>query len=156
MSKEKKSTGEKIQSRARIWCFTINNPDEKDESHLSQEKFLIGIKSIIWQLEEGEQKTPHIQGVVQLKNQMTFSTIKKKLPEGAHVEVCKNFNASKNYCQKEEGRLKGPYIYPSPIKWTDKEIGTYINEYLQFGDEELELNIPENAFIMPDGWVEPP
>ncbi len=125
MSKVKEPVKRKVATRARIWCFTINNPDEKDESQLSQEKFLSGIKSMVWQIEEGEKKTPHIQGVMQLKNQMTFDTIKKKLP-GAHIEVCKNFNASKHYCQKDEGRIKGPFIYPEKDKkMTEKEISLY-------------------------------
>lgn len=148
MSKEKNKSVSKVATRARIWCFTINNPDEKDESHLSQENFLIGVKNLIWQLEEGEQKTPHIQGVIQLKNQMTFSVIKKKLPDGAHIEICKNFNASKHYCQKIEGRIRGPFIYPVPINLTDREISMYIREYLEFGDD-IEIIIPPEDRIAP-------
>lgn len=125
MSKAIISTKRKLATRARIWCFTINNPDEKDESHLSHEKFLSGIKSLIWQVEEGEKKTPHIQGVVQFKNQMTFDTVKKKLP-GAHIEVCKNFMASKHYCQKDDGRIRGPFLYPEKRRrMNDMEISLY-------------------------------
>ncbi len=132
MSKVKNMGGAKVSSRARIWTFTINNPDEKDESHLSHEKFLSGTKSLIWQIEEGEKKTPHIQGVVQMKNQVTFETMKKKLP-GAHLEVCRNFLASKHYCQKEEGRISGPFIYPDlKRKMTSREISDLVRAECPF------------------------
>ncbi len=141
MSKVKSPVVPKVQTRARIWCFTINNPDEKDESHLSQEKFLRGIKSLTWQIEEGEKNTPHIQGVVQFKNQMTFDTMKKKFP-GAHIEVCKNFNASKHYCQKEEGRISGPYFHPQKAKkMNDIAISEYLRENNPFNFEELKEEI---------------
>ncbi len=115
----------KVATRARIWCFTINNPDEKEESHLSQDIFLNGIKSMIWQVEEGKEKTPHIQGVIQFKNQITFNQVKAKLPT-AHLEICRNFPASKTYCQKEAGRIRGPFLHPTPVKkMTDTEIAMY-------------------------------
>ncbi len=125
MSKANSKSVAKAPSRARIWCFTINNPDEKDESHLSQEKFLSGIRSMVWQIEEGESKTPHIQGVIQFKNQINFQTVKNKMPK-AHLEVCKNFMASKHYCQKDDGRIRGPYIYPEKRKkMSDIDISKY-------------------------------
>ncbi len=110
----------KVQSRARIWCFTINNPDEKEESHLSHQNFLSDIKSLTWQVEEGKEKTPHIQGVIQFKNQINFKQVKNKLPT-AHIEICRNFPASKIYCQKEEGRIRGPFFHPSNKPLTDKD-----------------------------------
>ncbi len=114
------------QSRSRIWCFTINNPDEKDESHLSQQNFLGFVKCLVWQIEEGKNNTPHIQGVVQFKNQMTFGNVKKKFPS-AHLEVCRNFPASKLYCQKKEGRIKGPFFHPTVrAKMSHKDICLYM------------------------------
>ncbi len=115
----------KVGTRARIWCYTINNPKDEQESQLSHPKFLSNVKSSIHQLEEGENLTPHIQGVIQFKNQMTFDQVKKKLPL-AHIEVCRNFIAAKLYCQKASGRLKLPVVYPAPReKLSDKEIALY-------------------------------
>ncbi len=133
MSDPKIKRGRKVATRARIWCFTLNNPDEKEESQLSHENFLSGCKQLIWQVEEGEKKTPHIQGVVQMKNQVTFETMKKKLP-GAHLEVCKNFNASKHYCQKDDGRIRGPFLYPGKRKnLTSRQIANLMKEENPFG-----------------------
>ncbi len=129
MSKVKIPSPTKVQSRARIWCFTINNPDEKDESHLSHQNFLNGVKSLHWQIEEGKNRTPHIQGVIQFKSQINFKNVKNKLPN-AHIEICKNFIASKHYCQKEEGRISGPFIFPSKRKITHEEMRTAFYEWL--------------------------
>ncbi len=131
MSRAKKEGPSKVPSRARIWTFTINNPDEKMESHLSHPKFLSSVQTMTWQMEEGEEKnTPHIQGVVQFKNQMSFEVVKKKLPN-AHIEICRNFPASKIYCTKEAGRLKGPFSYPvKRQKLTSDEISKYWKQEL--------------------------
>ncbi len=125
MSRAKKPVKSKVQSRARIWCFTINNPDEKEESHLSHPEFLTGVQTMIWQVEEGVEKTPHIQGVMQFKNQATFNQVKNKLPT-AHIEICRNFPASKTYCQKETGRIRGPFYHPMLVKkMTSEDICLY-------------------------------
>ncbi len=103
---------------------------------------------MIWQIEEGEKKTPHIQGVIQMKNQVTFETMQKKLPPGTHIEICRNFNASKHYCQKEDGRIRGPFKYPVVKRLTEKEMSKTVREWLEFGDDE-EIEIPIDSFIMP-------
>ncbi len=129
----------KVQSRARIWCFTINNPDQKIKSHLTHHIFLNQIKTIVWQIEEGKEKTPHIQGVLQFNNQHTFSQVREMLPK-AHIEICKNFLGSKIYCQKKEGRISGPTIYP-PVrnrKLNEFEIARIVRDSLR----EDGINIP--------------
>ncbi len=121
-SDEKKRIERKDATRARIWCFTINNFDEKDQAHLTQTKFQNGAKYVCWQIEEGKNEVPHIQGVVQFKSQKSFKTLKKEMPR-AHLEVCRNLEASKIYCQKKDTRIDGPFIYPNPKKkMTIKEI----------------------------------
>lgn len=93
--------------RSRSWFITINNPSfEKDLKNLK----LLGLssQSFCFQLEEGENNTPHFQGTFKFKNQVTFNSMKKKLPR-AHIEVCRNFNASIDYCSKSKGRIQGPW-----------------------------------------------
>lgn len=115
----------KSRVRSRIYCFTLNNPEENgftNLSHLSHIFDALGAKSYIYQLEEGdEKKTPHLQGVVQFQNQLEFSTV-KQIHNAIHWEVCKNFKASINYCSKAIGRIEGPWYkgldiaVPRPIK----------------------------------------
>jgi len=92
-------------SRARHWCFTINNPTEIDTELLSALECVY----LVYQKEEGEDGTPHYQGIVGFEQQLRFNAVKSMLPR-AHLEVARNVRASIDYCQKQEGRLDGPWI----------------------------------------------
>ena len=48
----------------------------------------------------------HYQGYLRLSQQQRFAWLRKLLP-GVHIEVCKNWDALKLYCQKEETRIEG-------------------------------------------------
>ncbi len=95
--------------RFRKWCFTVNNP--KVENYPDYIGFA---KKYIFQLEEGENKTPHLQGVLELENNKTLTALTKLLP-GAHLSPCRDWKASILYCQKEDGRIDGPWKKGIPI-----------------------------------------
>lgn len=92
-------------SRAKHWCFTVNNPTEADAESLS----LLECVYIVWQKEKGENGTPHFQGVVGFDKQLRLNAVKQLLPR-SHLEIARDVQASIKYCQKEEGRLDGPWI----------------------------------------------
>jgi len=48
----------------------------------------------------------HYQGYLRLTQQQRFAWLRKLLP-GVHIEVSKNWDALKLYCQKEETRIPG-------------------------------------------------
>lgn len=88
--------------RARAYCFTKNNPEEPlDEEEL-------GCSYLLYQLEVGEEGTPHFQGLVYFSTQIAITSVIALMP-GCHITVCIDLEASIKYCQKEEGRLEGPY-----------------------------------------------
>lgn len=63
---------------------------------------------IVWQLEKGS--TRHIQGFVQWKDRKKFSTVKRRLPEGCHIEKMRGTSKqASEYCKKKETALKGPW-----------------------------------------------
>ncbi len=101
--------------RARIWSITINNPTVLDITQWKREVCLA--KKCIWQLEEGESKTTHLQGHIEYANARTLPSLKNKLPR-AHIEKTNSVKHSEQYCMKDEGRLDGPFIkgFPKPIK----------------------------------------
>lgn len=90
---------------AKRWCFTLNNPicyPLKTEA----------MDYLIYQLEEGENKTPHLQGYVEFMQRKRLGQI-KNMPgwEGMHLEVAKGKpDQNKAYCSKEP-RLEGPYEF---------------------------------------------
>ena len=89
----------KKMSRAKKWCWTINNYSEQDLHRLE----LVDCEYIVYGKEEGEQEhTPHLQGYVVFKNRKTFNTVKKLIGENAHLEVQRGSNKeASDYCKKE-------------------------------------------------------
>lgn len=107
----------------RAWCFTLNNPDE-DEVLIPQSWDPSDYRYLVYQLEEGENKTKHLQGYVSLNKPMRFGTFKKWFPgEKAHIEAAKgSAKQNQKYCTKEEGRIAGPWEFgkiPEPGKRSD-------------------------------------
>ena len=95
------------QSRSTTWCFTLNNPTE-DEVLLPQSWDPETYKYLVYQLEQGENGTPHLQGYISFNNQKRFSEFRKYfVDERAHVAVAKGTaKQNRKYCTKEEGRIK--------------------------------------------------
>jgi len=104
--------------RALAWCFTLNNPSKEElDLPLAWE----GTKYLVFQLEEGDSGTPHIQGYVSFTKRCSLSTLKALFPR-AHWEVAKgSADQNKKYCTKEP-RLAGPFEMgkaPAPGKRND-------------------------------------
>ena len=65
-------------------------------------------KYAVFQLEQGENETPHIQAGIIFEAGKRFYTMKKYFPT-AHIESAKGTNAEvRAYCTKEDGRLAEP------------------------------------------------
>lgn len=96
------------------WCFTLNNPTENEEMLF---RVCPKIKKYVYQLEEGENKTPHLQGYIEFfKKDRPLSVIPC---ERIHWEKTKDVPAAILYCQKPDGRLKPTQfkgIFPSRPK----------------------------------------
>jgi len=107
-------------SRARAWVFTVNNPDNR----LSLEAFDPELKYGVYQLERGEQGTPHYQGYLEFINPVSMAQVKNNLPT-AHLERRKGTAVqARDYAMKLETREDGPWEFgefsaPAPGKRTD-------------------------------------
>jgi len=86
-----------VQEKIRNFVFTINNYDDASLTDLqsyAQVKYLVVGKEV------GENGTPHLQGYCELKNQVLFSTLKKKIPT-AHIESRRGTaREASDYCKK--------------------------------------------------------
>jgi len=85
------------------WSITINNPTAEDLETWKSIRLNPWVKDAQGQLEEGENKTPHLQALLKT-DYVRFSQVKKLLPR-AHIEKARNQNALQNYVKKEETRL---------------------------------------------------
>lgn len=90
-------------SRAKHWAFTINNPSHEID-HLAVEPT---VSYAVWQLEEGENGTPHFQGYLILTTALSLRQLKNILQDDtAHLEVCKGSpEQNRAYCTKPETRI---------------------------------------------------
>lgn len=108
-------TPPKSVKKSRSWFFTFNNPQNDDMTSEQMEHLLMVLepKLYLFQLEQGEEGTPHYQGIVAVKNPIVMP---KWLHKGIHWEHAKSLAASINYCQKSETRIEGPWAYNVEIK----------------------------------------
>lgn len=89
------------------WCFTLNNPGEHRVPY--DPKI---VQYLCYQLEEGENKTPHYQGFVQfVDKKTTLKRAKQFLGDRYHLEAMKARDPldAIRYTKKEKGRLDGPW-----------------------------------------------
>lgn len=116
-----KTTGP--QNQLYRWFLTI--PYEKySASQLSQH--LKGFcKEFYYQAEEGESGYRHWQICISLNTKEYFGTVKNHFCLEAHIEPCKDWFQSKNYCNKNETRIEGPYSHKSSFVWTIKELNEW-------------------------------
>lgn len=84
-------------SRCRNYCLTINNFDTHDVEFLKS----LDCRNCVFQSEMGNSGTEHLQIVIGFRNARSFSSIKKMFPR-AHIEKCRNLQASCNYCSKND------------------------------------------------------
>lgn len=104
------------QKYSRFWLFTLNNPDA-DELFDLLDAVEEGpqVSYLVYQLETGEEGTPHYQGYLELVKGRQLSFVKSLLPR-AHWEMKvaqSTAEQCKAYCTKQEGRLDGPWEYGS-------------------------------------------
>lgn len=148
-ARNKQALKKMASPRSRAWCYTINNYTEEDVASV---RALDAVYNIFG-YEVGEQGTPHLQGYVYFKTNLTRSALSKKIPRAsllvAKGSVAQNFV----YCSKEA--TKDPtkevkYEEYGKRPMTQKEKGDcnkrrwqLINEKAFEGDEEwLKENEP--------------
>lgn len=114
--------GNTIPSRdngVKRWCFTLNNYTEKEHTDLIEWCGSNGSKYIIGE-EMGENKTPHLQGYINLIKKSRLSAL-KKINHRIHWEQCKGSEDDNiNYCSKD-GKYKTNIKRPVPIRILKEE-----------------------------------
>lgn len=129
--------------RGRHWCFTINNPTENEKQILSERWPLSpDCGYMVWQTEEGEEGTRHIQGYVEFTQTRRLSFVKRILGGRAHLERRRGTrDQARTYCMKGESRVDGPFEFGT---WRSGGPGRRcdlqeIRERIDAGAAEMEL-----------------
>lgn len=104
------------RTRVRHWVFTINNPTVRSVAGPLLARDLCGkehVRYVVFQFEKGSQGTEHIQGYIEFDTSMRFSKVKDLLTQWGgvpHLEKRRGTrDQARDYCQKEESRLSGPF-----------------------------------------------
>jgi len=96
-------------SQSKYWCFTINNPSERDCPFQWEASTDPVVKYCLWQYEIGENGTRHIQGHLVLESRRRLGGV-RKLSERAHWEIRRgSFEEANAYCSKDDTREIGPF-----------------------------------------------
>jgi len=83
----------------KYWCFTLNNPTIEDHPP----NIWDDVEYVVWQHEQGEQGTEHLQGYVCFKQKKRLGWLRKECSDRAHWEPRaqnSNHEAAKHYCMK--------------------------------------------------------
>lgn len=88
-------------SKAKHWCYTLNNYTEEDVSRLSD---LVDVDSRvsynIFGKEVGESGTPHLQGFISFKKRTVFTTVRTVVGQ-AHLSIARLIEKAIAYCKKD-------------------------------------------------------
>lgn len=129
-------------SRSRNWVFTWNNPQPEGGPNIST--VADQAKYVVYQLEKGENGTPHFQGLIVFSTVKSLKQLKNMLP-AAHFEVMRgSLEQAEKYCTKEDTRIMGPWKFgekPQQGRRTDLE-----QLRLAIQDGATELEIADNFF----------
>lgn len=94
--------------QSKYWCFTINNPTDEDKPDDW------GATYVKYQLEKGDDGTPHHQGYCEF-DKLKRITALKKVNARAHWEQREGTQAQAiEYVSKEETRVEGPWELGTP------------------------------------------
>lgn len=86
------------QSRAKRWCFTLNNYDDEKQQQVRQ--LAISAEFLVFGREIGATGTPHLQGFIIFKDQLRFNRVQELLP-GCHLSVARTVQQAAEYCRKD-------------------------------------------------------
>jgi len=121
-------------SKARGWCFTINNPVPSDESELEYAK--LQCEYFIYGREVGESGTPHLQGYIRFKHARSLRGVKSLLTR-AHLESQKGSCAQAiSYCKKDGDWTEFGECPAATSGLTTKERWKWLIERAECGDME--------------------
>lgn len=85
-------------SRAKHWCFTLNNYTDNDIERITNNAYLVDY--IIFGREVGQSGTPHLQGFVSFPTRVRLNNCVETIGQ-AHFTVARSVDHAIQYCKKD-------------------------------------------------------
>lgn len=105
----------KQNAERKHWILTIAWTDESKSPKGLELWLRHHCERYVMQLERGEETAYlHLQLSLTLKKKARLTWLKNHFRKDAHCEIIRNQEKAFDYCMKEETRVRGPWIYPSP------------------------------------------
>lgn len=103
--------------RSRGWCFTLNNFTVQDIELIDSAP----VQYVIYGKEVGDSGTPHLQGYVHYKCQVTAGHVKATIGTRCHIEIRRgSLKQAIDYCKKDGNFTEHGHIrIANENKWTD-------------------------------------
>lgn len=109
------------ESPAKRWCFTINNPTERDRFWENPDN-MEQVEYLIVQEERGEEGTVHYQGFMIMKTKKRMTWLKRNMNERAHWEKTRGTDKqAAAYCKKDDTHVPGGLRFESGCLPKDKK-----------------------------------
>lgn len=151
MSTEERRTSQ--PAPALRWCFTINNPVERD-MFWTDGDVLAELKYLVVQLEKGEQGTVHYQGFLILKKKKRMTWLKSNFNNRAHWEKTRGTDKqAADYCKKDDTHVPGGLRFehgklPREKEETEEQAVEFLSKirtgYVRPADIPAELLLSQN------------
>lgn len=88
-------------SRAKYWCFTVNNPTTDERAKIVALEDEDAVEYLVFGNEVGESGTPHLQGFVAFSTRVRLTQVKQSVSARGHFEVAKFPEKAAEYCKKD-------------------------------------------------------
>ena len=116
------------QTRAEVWCFTLNSPGRDDLKGLDRSKIVY----YVYGIEKGSKtKRNHLQGMIIFKSRIRFKNVKEMIPRARITKMYQNSTTEKcrNYCMKDRKfKEYGNFPKPKITKQEASKIGGIANK----------------------------
>lgn len=140
-----------------FWSMTINNYDDNDLT-LVQNGYPDYMRELVWQLEEGEQGTPHIQAWIKLQRQQRLSFVKKLFPRGHFKPITSDVYIQnvKEYAQKNDDTKAAAAVhrFNDPMRTIEtlmrKVIDRILDEYTDVIERDVARKYAERDLVRED------
>lgn len=107
-TKTSRQTDKAMSVKATNWSFTLNNYTDQELAMIrSMPEF---VRQCLWELEQGESGTPHVQGYLRLKTQQRMSFLRSHYLSRAHYTALTTDEWKENtkkYVQKQDATAVG-------------------------------------------------
>lgn len=115
-------------SRARNWCFTLNNFNDADVLRMQELQNRGNVDYFIAGRETGASGTPHLQGFLRLSSRLRLRQVSEMLGGRVHLEITRGtLQEAAEYCKKEDNAPIEFGQLPTTTQGTRTDLNNYID-----------------------------